>query len=234
MSGVYEKKLDSVEYSFYTPEEAKKLGLVEIVSAEVYDSNKVPVAGGLADPAMGVAPGASNQVPCTTCAQGTNTCPGHLGYMPLSTVVFNPFTIDLTYKLLKSKCSYCHRLRITSDSSRVLVLKNKLIKSGKYLDALMIEDLLADRIIKASSDKDFKDVKNLILDEKEFIENMANEYADDGENDGTTASVKLENEINSRMWKMFTGTVCPHCDLKFVKVKKEGDNKIVREAVKDK
>ena len=114
------------------------------------------------------------------------------------------------------------------------MLKNKLIKSGKYLDALMIEDLLADRIIKASSDKDFKDVKNLILDEKEFIENMANEYADDGENDGTTASVKLENEINSRMWKMFTGTVCPHCDLKFVKVKKEGDNKIVREAVKDK
>lgn len=234
MSGVYEKKLDSVEYSFYTPEEAKSLGLVQIVSAEVYDSNKIPVPGGLADPAMGVAPGASSQVPCSTCAQDTSTCPGHLGYMPLSTVVFNPFTIDLTYKLLKSKCSYCHRLRITADSSRVLVLKSKLIKSGKYLDALMIEDLLSDRIIRASSDKDFKDIKNLILDEKEFIENLANECTGGGENDGTTASVKLVNEISSQMWKMFSGSVCPHCDLKFVKVKKEGDCKIVREGVKDK
>ena len=234
MSGVYEKKLDSVMFSFYTPEEAKKLGLVEIVATEVYDSNKVPIVKGLADPAMGVSPGTSSQFPCTTCAQDSSICPGHLGYMPLSTVVFNPFTIDITYKLLKSKCSYCHRLRITSDSSRVLVLKSKLAKTGKYLDALLIEDLLADRTIKANSDKDFQDIKNLILDEKEFIENLANEHTHEGENDGTAASVKLENEINSQMWKMFSGTVCPHCDLKFVKVKKEGDNKIIREAVKDK
>jgi DNA-directed RNA polymerase I subunit RPA1 len=233
MSGVYEKKLDSVEFYFYTPDESKSLGMVEVTLPDVYDLNKLPNLGGLGDPSMGVSPGSSSQVPCSTCSQDVNTCPGHLGYMPLSTVVFNPFTLDLTYKLLKSKCSFCHRLRVTPEASRVLLLKSKLLKHGKFLDSLSIEDLLADKNIKANSDKDLQEIKNIILDEKDFIEEIAEASTEEFSEDFTAARTKLANEVRSQLWKMFSAT-CPHCEQKQVKIRKEGDCKLIRDALKEK
>lgn len=250
MSGVYEKKLDSVEFSFYTPEEAKRIGLVEITSAEVYISEapkkkkktaeeaenqtKQPVLGGLADPKMGVSPGSSCLAPCSTCNQDNNTCQGHLGYLPLSTPVFNPFTLDLCYKLLKAKCTFCHRLKSPASISSSLVLKSQLSKKGKYLDAVSIEDLISDKVIRVTTGKEFQEIKEIMLQEKSFIEELANEYVSNESSDLTSSAIKVKNEVNSQLWKMINSTACPHCEQKQAKVKKEADNKIIREGLKEK
>lgn len=250
MSGVYQRKLDSVEFSFYTPDEAKQLGMVEITSPDVYVSEKPvknkkkpedsenpakqPVLGGLADPKMGVAPGSSGPAPCSTCFQDTNTCQGHLGYLPLSTPVFNPFTIDLSYKLLKAKCTFCHRLKTPASTSSILVLKSQLSKRGQYLDAVSIEDLISDKVIKTTSSKEFQEIKDMVLQEKIFIEELAHECATMGNEELTSSGIKVKNETNSQLWKMFNSGSCPHCEQKQAKMKKEGDSKIIREGLKEK
>ena len=232
MADSFVKKLDSVEFSFYNNIEAKRIGSVEINSALVYDTSKVAIAGGLADPKLGASPGSTEA--CPVCSSDSSTCQGHLGYIPLAVPVFNPFTIDLVYKLLKAKCSFCHRLKILNEKADSLKLKKKLCKRGKLIDAQAIESLLSKKILSDSSDfsKNLELLETL-LTEKAIIENIAEESSNSGNSEQFSSLLKLDNEINSQFRKSFSGN-CPHCKQKQPKITKENDNKIIRLALKEK
>ena len=230
MAGTYVKKLGSVQFGFYTAAEAKQVGLVEINSSQIYDSSKVAVAGGLADPRLGVSPGLIET--CSVCLQETSTCPGHLGYLPLELPVFNPFTCDILLKLLKSKCFFCHRLKITEEKADLFMLKFKLCNRGKLIDAIGIEDLLSRRVISESTFEG--ELIDTVLAEKEVIEEIAMESAGTGSSAQFSTLSRVSDEIKSQVWKTIAVGICPHCKLKQPKIKKENDNKIIREPFKEK
>jgi len=59
-----------------------------------------------------------------------NYCPGHVGHIKLSAPIYNPFLIKDIYKLLKSKCFACDRLRIHASKLEVFETTLKLLKAG--------------------------------------------------------------------------------------------------------
>jgi hypothetical protein len=50
-------------------------------------------------------------ISCPTCGLNAMYCPGHLGHVELAVPVYHPLLFDLMYRLLKSKCFYCHHFR---------------------------------------------------------------------------------------------------------------------------
>lgn len=265
MARAFSKKLDSVEFSFYSAEEAKKLGAVEITSISVYEPIKKPkksskakdpkdlkdpkdpndtakpevirkpMQGGLADTRLGVSLNSRlNSETCVVCNQDPNSCQGHLGYITLCTPAYNPFAFDILYKLLKSKCAFCHRLKLPNDKSHMYILKKQLIKRGKLLDALNIEDLLSDKYVADSGIDEFDPIRDTIMAHKDLVEDIAIESANCGESEAFSTLIKASNDIDSQIWKNFSGNICAHCNEKQPKIAKEGDCKIIRIPLKDK
>ena len=81
---------------------------------------------------------------CVTCGLDCNFCPGHVGHIELTAPVYNPFLIKYLYKLLKSMCLSCHRLRINPKKYGLRVFLNlyrvevfvmclKLLKTGQVV-----------------------------------------------------------------------------------------------------
>ena len=83
---------------------------------------------------------------CVTCGLEYMYCPGHLGHIKLPAPIYNPFTIKILFKLLKSKCFHCHELWIPEKSKFTIILemelyylKFRLYKLGLYEDARKLE-----------------------------------------------------------------------------------------------
>lgn len=231
MAGSFVKKLGSVEFGFYTAEEAKMLGMAEIIHPNVYDSSKVPTVGGLADPRLGISPGISEV--CQVCLQDVNSCPGHLGCIPLTVPVFNPFTLDIMVKLLKAKCTFCHRVKITDEKAELLVLKKKLCKRGKLIDAGQIEEIVSRKTISESSFRDLEELIETILEEKNIMEEIAVQSSNVGKSEFFSSLSKLSDEVTGQIWRSVNAGVCPHCKMRQMKIKKEADNKVVRLPLKE-
>ena len=78
---VISKYVSKIKFGLVSPSQTKKMGVVNIVTPEIYDSDGYPVEKGLMDPAMGVIdPGLS----CRTCGGRMKNCSGHFGYINLS------------------------------------------------------------------------------------------------------------------------------------------------------
>ncbi len=106
-------EISEAQFGFLYPEEIRKLSCVEIVNAQVYNSNKLPMKQGLYDPALGVSPN-DRDVVCVTCGHEGMKCSGHPGHVELLLPVYNPMIIDVLLKLLRMNCFNCHRFRIKS------------------------------------------------------------------------------------------------------------------------
>ena len=81
---------------------------------------------------MGVSPFDSGAM-CPTCGLASNHCPGHHGHIQLVAPIYNPFMIKEMYRIMKSKCFHCHRLRISDWKMNVYGNVLKLIKAGEVI-----------------------------------------------------------------------------------------------------
>jgi len=57
-------------------------------------------------------------------------CPGHVGHINLAAPIYNPFLMKDVYKLLKSKCFSCNRMRIHASKIDTYIMCLKLLKAG--------------------------------------------------------------------------------------------------------
>ena len=101
-----------LEFSRLPPEEIRKISVIRINATPTLDSMHGPVPGGLHDPAMGAIQ--SLDLDCTTCKLNWSLCAGHCGYIDLPVPCFHTQLIDTTLRILRAKCVYCHRLRLSS------------------------------------------------------------------------------------------------------------------------
>jgi DNA-directed RNA polymerase I subunit RPA1 len=72
-----------------------------------------------------------------------NFCPGHVGHIELTAPLYNPFLMkDYIYKLLKSKCFHCHKLRIHQHKITIFETALKLLKAGDLIISQELRNLL--------------------------------------------------------------------------------------------
>lgn len=83
---------------------------------------------------MGVSP-YDRLARCVVCGQEGTDCPGHCGHIELLLPVYNPFLIDKLLRLVRSKCFFCHKLRIPQEKLKNYYNIFLLIKLGYVIEA---------------------------------------------------------------------------------------------------
>lgn len=107
---------------------------MEIRNKQTFDHLANPNDEGLHDRRMGVSP-FDHGAMCPTCGLTANYCPGHHGHIQLVVPIYNPFMIKEMYRLMKSKCFHCHRLRISDWKINIYCNVLKLIKAGEVIES---------------------------------------------------------------------------------------------------
>ena len=73
---IISKKISSVLFGYYSPEEIRSLSVKEISNPKAFDQMNHPISGGLYDPALGVQPH-ERGARCPSCGQESYDCPGN-------------------------------------------------------------------------------------------------------------------------------------------------------------
>ncbi len=108
MTRVISKKIDSIHFGLLSPAEIKKMGKVNVITPEIYDSDGYPVERGLMDPQMGVLdPGMG--------VKKWKLGAGNFGYINLSRPVIHILFRTHIYEFLRSTCSSCGRITLTEN-----------------------------------------------------------------------------------------------------------------------
>ena len=143
--------ISQVNFSFYEPEDLKKLSIKQITNPQIFDTLDHPSTNGLYDPCLGPH---DTKGSCATCFLSFNECPGHFGHIDLTVPVYNPITFKLMYKLLQSKCHFCHHLRISDPVKHLFYAKLLLIHAGLIVEASSMDSLVDVKPRKKESDEE--------------------------------------------------------------------------------
>jgi len=111
MSIVTESPILGIQFSILSPDEIRRLSVVEITNRDTYVNGKA-VLNGLFDPRMGtLEPGTV----CPTDGLNHIQCPGYFGSLELARPVFYIQFLDTILEVLKSVCIKCSKLLISKN-----------------------------------------------------------------------------------------------------------------------
>ena len=118
MHDIIYKKIGSIIFGFYSPEETKKMAAVKIITPELYDKEGYSVDGGLMDTHLGVIdPG----LKCKTCGGKLKECTGHFGFIEFARPIIHIKYIKPVLDTLRSTCRGCGKILLTdSEKARYL------------------------------------------------------------------------------------------------------------------
>ncbi|KAK8914437.1 DNA-directed RNA polymerase II subunit RPB1 [Platanthera zijinensis] len=124
--------VDSIQFSFYSSAEARRISIKEITKPELLDTKDSPIQGGLYDPALGPIKELDT---CKSCGQQGLLCPGHYGHIELARLIFNPLLFRNLKNILQMTCFYCHKFRMGQEKVLKYVSILKLIVEGNVTAA---------------------------------------------------------------------------------------------------
>lgn len=104
---------DSIVFNILSPEDIKKMSVVEIDTTKLYGVNSVY------DERMG--PTVITKNKCITCGQLAYLCTGHFGHIVLNYPMFHPLFEKEIIKLLNIFCFNCYRLIYVDDSDDSII-----------------------------------------------------------------------------------------------------------------
>ncbi|AFH42591.1 DNA-directed RNA polymerase subunit A' [Fervidicoccus fontis] len=111
MPGV-QKKIKGIKLSVLSPDEIRRMSKVQIITAETYDDDGLPIQGGVMDPRLGVIePGQK----CPVCGNTMQSCPGHFGHIELAKPVIHIGYVKEIYDLLRGTCWKCGRILLPEE-----------------------------------------------------------------------------------------------------------------------
>ncbi|PSK56814.1 DNA-directed RNA polymerase I subunit rpa1 [Elsinoe australis] len=118
--------IKGVEFGFLSSEDIRALSVKRVTNPTTFDTLLNPVPGGLYDAAYG--PFGDNS--CSTCNNRGAGCPGHCGHIELPVHVYHPTFMDQCLRLLRAKCVYCHKLKMSRSEVNRYACKLRLIRHG--------------------------------------------------------------------------------------------------------
>ncbi|KAF2402394.1 DNA-directed RNA polymerase I subunit RPA1 [Trichodelitschia bisporula] len=129
-----------VEFAFLLSDEIKALSVKRLTNPTTFDTLLHPTPGGLYDPTLG----AFLDNRCATCQLGEfGGCPGHCGHIELPTRVYHPSFMDQALRLLRGKCVFCHRFKMSRTDVHLYACKLRLVHHGLLEEASAVEDIVA-------------------------------------------------------------------------------------------
>ncbi|KAJ3123844.1 hypothetical protein HK098_001589, partial [Nowakowskiella sp. JEL0407] len=150
------REVTGVSFSFFSSDEIKNLSVKKVSSPITLDSLGHPTEDGVYSPALGPFDKKSS---CSTCHLGYFSCPGHFGHIQLTTPVFNPFSFNLLYRLMRSLCYYCHYFKVNRVAVEHAVGKLILIQRGLLVEAMGLDEVVKVKGGIKSASKKKKDTK---------------------------------------------------------------------------
>lgn len=125
------KRVKKVQFGVLSPEEIKKMSVVEITKPGTIVGG-LPIRNGLSDPALGTADPRSTCATCGNTYAGTgkvNDCPGHFGHIELASPVWHIGFMRTVFAILQCTCINCSRLLV--DASHPDFARACKIRNGK-------------------------------------------------------------------------------------------------------
>jgi DNA-directed RNA polymerase I subunit RPA1 len=195
MPPVIHKSVSAVEFGFLSADEIQTLSVKQITEPFVFDQLDQPVPNGLYDRAMGPTSQFEN---CQTCGLPESECLGHMGHITLSLEVYHPLLFDVLFKLLRSKCFNCHKLRIKSIHLIHFQAIFYLLKAGMVEKA---RECFDDSIIFLEEDKENKsnDSDKKDKDEDQDAKSKAEDVKSKKKKSDAAAPSDPVNEFRQRM-----------------------------------
>jgi DNA-directed RNA polymerase subunit A' len=138
------KSIKAIKFGLLSPEDIRKMSVVNIVTADTYDEDGVPIEAGLMDRRLGtIEPGQK----CQTCGNRVGQCPGHFGHIELARPVVHPGFAKTVYLMLRATCWNCGKLLLSKeDYERYTLMMERYKRRWPQL-----RFKLADRIIKKAN-----------------------------------------------------------------------------------
>ncbi|KAL2160281.1 hypothetical protein VTH06DRAFT_1454 [Thermothelomyces fergusii] len=155
--------LESVEFTFLSPEEIRSISVKRIENDNTFDNLLNPIPGGLYDPALG----SWGDSLCRTCNLNQAQCPGHPGHIELPVPVYHPVFMDQAYRLLRAQCVYCHKFRLPRHEIHKYICMLRLLQVGLVHEASMIESFSASDLGEQLRKLRLSDVPTVEADEAE-------------------------------------------------------------------
>ncbi|KAI0502407.1 hypothetical protein KFK09_017356 [Dendrobium nobile] len=141
--------VESIDFSFYSADEVRKISFKEITNSELFDIKESPVPDGLYDPALGPIKELDT---CKSCGQQDLQCPGHYGHIELARSIYNPLMFRNLKNLLQIACLYCHNFRMGEDKVLRYVSILNLIIEGNITAAKKMATNFWDEVIFGAED----------------------------------------------------------------------------------
>jgi DNA-directed RNA polymerase subunit A' len=106
------KAIDGIKFGIISPNEIRRLSVAEVLMADTYDEDGMPITNGLMDGRFGTL---EPRQRCRTCGNTAARCPGHFGHIELAAPVIHTSFAKMVYKLLSVTCRSCGRILLTDD-----------------------------------------------------------------------------------------------------------------------
>ncbi len=108
------KVIDGIKFGILSPNDVRKLSVVEVQTADTYDEDGAPITSGLMDGRLGTL---EPRQRCKTCGNTAARCPGHFGHIELAVPVIHVGFSKIVYELISSTCRNCGRILISNDKA---------------------------------------------------------------------------------------------------------------------
>jgi DNA-directed RNA polymerase subunit A' len=122
------KVVDQLYFGILSPQDVRRLSVVEIQTADTYDEDGAPITSGLMDGRLGTL---EPRQRCKTCGNTAIRCPGHFGHIELAVPIIHVEFTKIIDNLLEATCRNCGRLMLSE--SRIERIKTRIERVRKLL-----------------------------------------------------------------------------------------------------
>jgi DNA-directed RNA polymerase subunit A' len=110
---IIHKVIDEIHFGVFSPQDVRKISVVEIQTPDTYDEDGAPITAGLMDGRLGTL---EPRQRCKTCGNTAIRCPGHFGHIELAVPIIHIEFTKITFDLLKSTCRNCGRILLPDET----------------------------------------------------------------------------------------------------------------------
>jgi len=128
MEEAIHKVVDQLYFGVFSPQDIRRLSVVEIQTADTYDEDGAPITSGLMDGRLGTL---EPRQRCKTCGNTAIRCPGHFGHIELAVPIIHVEFTKIIQDLLEGTCRNCGRLLLSE--SRIEKIRTRIERVRKLL-----------------------------------------------------------------------------------------------------
>ena len=144
---VIHKVLDELSFGLLSPQDIRRLSVVEIQTPDTYDEDGAPITAGLMDGRLGTL---EPRQRCKTCGNTAIRCPGHFGHVELAVPIVHIAFTKIIHNLLSVTCKNCGRITLTKE--QIAKVKRQIERTQTLLGE--VPDRIYKKVLKEAKFKE--------------------------------------------------------------------------------